>query len=152
MALTSCPECRGQVSTTLTQCPHCGKAIGVWGSCPECKGAITSEQESCRGCGFPLRAPKNAPAPAPPPPAASPQRGTTGRKKKRRKAGPLLEPGEEPPSAKMFAIAGLIVPLFAFLALAQSRKGGGARKLAWVGIALWIAATIFLFTRLKGAA
>ena len=38
----------------------------------------------------------------------------------------------------MCAVVGLLVPLFAFLALAQSRRGSPARRLAWIGIGVWI--------------
>lgn len=134
------------MSTTLSQCPHCGKQIGAWGSCPECKGAITSEQDACKECGFPLRAPKQAPAPPPP---VKVERGTTSRSRRRRKTGPLLEPAEEPPGTMLFAVFGLFVPVLAFVALALSRKGSRAYKLAWVGIALWIAGTLLLFSKLR---
>ena len=83
MALTTCPDCKGQVSPTAAHCPHCGHLTGnVWGTCPECQGAITPEQEFCKECGFPLRPSKNAPAPAPPAPPPPPpaKRGTTRRK------------------------------------------------------------------------
>src|SRR6185503_10004282 len=110
MALTSCPECKGQVSDGAAECPHCGHPIGsAWGACPECKGPISATQETCKECGFPLR-----------------------------------QPAEEPPAAMMFAVVGLLVPLFALLALAQSRRGSAARRLAWIGIALWIAGMIFV--------
>ena len=148
MALTSCPECKGQVSDGAAECPHCGHPIGsAWGACPECKGPISATQETCKECGFPLRPSKRpVPAPAAPPPAlppASPARGTTSvRKRKRAKGRPLLQPAEEPPAAMMFAVVGLLVPLFALLALAQSRRGSAARRLAWIGIALWIAVMI----------
>jgi hypothetical protein len=42
----------------------------------------------------------------------------------------------------LFAIVGLIVPLFAILALAQSKPGTPARRLAWIGIAVAIAVMI----------
>jgi hypothetical protein len=47
----------------------------------------------------------------------------------------------------MFAVVGLLVPLFAIIALAQSKRGTPARRLAWIGIALWIAGVLFIVTR-----
>jgi hypothetical protein len=58
----------------------------------------------------------------------------------------LLAPAEEPPAAMMFAVVGLVVPIFALIALAQSRRGGAARRLAWIGIGLWIGGMIFIAT------
>jgi hypothetical protein len=49
----------------------------------------------------------------------------------------------------MFAVVGLLVPLFALIALAQSKRGTPARRLAWIGIALWIAGVIFIVTRAR---
>lgn len=34
MALTTCPECGGQVSTSATSCPHCGFQAGAQGQAP----------------------------------------------------------------------------------------------------------------------
>jgi len=125
-------------------------ADDVWGSCPECGDPIKPDLDQCKGCGFPLRPSKKAvPAPAPsaPPPPPTPQesrsKGMTSRRGKRKTRGrPLLQPAEEPPTAMMFAIVGLLVPLFAILALAQSRPGTAARRLAWIGIAVGIGVMI----------
>lgn len=147
MALTNCPECKGQVSTTASTCPHCGRGTGsAWGACPECKGPITPEQDSCKGCGFPLRPPKNA---APPPaPAAASTRGMTGRRSKKRiQTRVRIEEAPEPPSAIIFAALGLVIPILAIIGLAQSRRGSTAYILSWVAIALWIANVIFLASR-----
>jgi len=151
MTQTSCPECNGQVAAGAAECSHCGHPTGaIWGKCPECKGVIKPEQESCKECGFPLKPTKRSiPAPVSPSPA-SPRKGTTGvRKRKRPKGRPLLQPGEESPAAMMFAVVGLLVPLFALIALAQSKRGTPARRLAWIGIALWIAGVIFIVTRAR---
>jgi hypothetical protein len=141
MAATTCPECNGQVSAGAGECPGCGHPIAaIWGKCPECKGVITPAQDSCRECGFPLRPTKRSVSGP-----AAPSRKTTGvRKRKRPKGKPLLEPAEEPPAAMMFAVVGLIVPIFALIALAQSRRGTSARRLAWIGIGLWIAGMVFI--------
>lgn len=152
MAPTNCPECQGELTAGAAKCSHCGHPIGAWGKCPECQGPIAELQESCKECGFPLRPTKRAiPAPVPAPPA-SPRKGTTGiRKRKRPKGRPLLQPGEESPAAMMFAFAGLLIPIFAFIALAQSKRGTPARRLAWIGIAIWITCMIFIFSRTRAS-
>lgn len=116
----------------------------AWGSCPECKATITPELASCKGCGFPLKA-KPAPPPAPPA-AATPARSTTRTRKHRRggRGKPILEPGEEPPSAMLFAVFGLIVQILAFIGLAQSKRGSGAYLLSWIGIGLWIVGALLI--------
>jgi hypothetical protein len=135
MASTTCPECKAGVTSGAGECPECGHPIAsIWGKCPECKGVITPTQESCKECGFPLRPTKRSVASP-----ASPSKGATGgRKRKRPRGRPLLEPAEEPQTALIFAVIGLVFPVFAFLALSRSRPGSGARRLAWIGIALWI--------------
>jgi hypothetical protein len=61
---------------------------------------------------------------------------TSRRGRRKTKGRPLLQPAEESPAAMLFAIVGLVVPLFALLALAQSKPGTPARRLAWIGIAV----------------
>src|SRR5689334_15948733 len=108
MALTTCVECKGQISSSARACPHCGHPSGdAWGSCPECKASISIEQLSCIECGFPLKPP---PKPSAPPPAPK----SPGRQHLRRFGGgkgrPVVETAPEPPGALVFAILGLFVP------------------------------------------
>jgi len=127
-------------------------AEGAWGSCPECDAAITETLAFCKGCGFPLK-PARASAAAPPP--ASPVRPTTrsiprSRRRRGGKGRPILKPGEEPPSAMIFAVLGLFVPILAIIGLAQSKRGSGAYILSWVDLALWIGSVLVLFSRGHG--
>jgi hypothetical protein len=129
-------------------------AEAAWGSCPECDAAITESMAFCKACGFPLK-PVQKTSTAPPPPAPPPARSarTTTRMRKRRRGGKgkaLLEPGEEAPGAMLFAVFGLVVPILAFLALALSRRGSSAYRLAWAGIGLWILTTLFIISRMHG--
>lgn len=144
--MTGCAECNGALSAGAKACSHCGHPVGPWGSCPECKAAITAEQAACKECGFPLKA-RNAasPSPAPPPPARAGK--ATTRTRKRRKARQTPAPGGEPPSAMIFAVLGLFVPVLAIVGLVQSKRGSGAYILSWIDIALWIGSVLFLFSR-----
>ncbi len=49
MALTTCPECGGKISTIAESCIHCGCKITV---CPECGMTFTGEQSLCSECGY----------------------------------------------------------------------------------------------------
>ena len=49
MALTTCPECGGKLSTTVKNCIHCGCKITV---CPECGMTLIGEPISCTECGY----------------------------------------------------------------------------------------------------
>lgn len=48
MALIKCPECGGDMSTTLKQCIHCGCKISV---CPDCGSVVAGEISVCPKCG-----------------------------------------------------------------------------------------------------
>ena len=127
---------------------------GAWGSCPECDSAISEAMAFCKGCGFPLKPVQKAAA-VTATPTATPVRPTTrsiGRMRRRRggKGKPLLEPGEEPPSAMIFAVLGLFVPILAIIGLAQSRRGSGAYILSWIDIGLWISSVLVLASRMRG--
>ena len=49
MAISSCPECGGKVSTTAKKCVHCGVELK---SCPECEAVLLSNIEICPECGY----------------------------------------------------------------------------------------------------
>ena len=49
MALINCPECNEQISSTVSQCVHCGVKICV---CPECEKVYTETPEQCAECGY----------------------------------------------------------------------------------------------------
>lgn len=49
MALISCPECGGKISSIANACVHCGCKIT---SCPECGKPYAGETEICSDCGF----------------------------------------------------------------------------------------------------
>ena len=49
MALITCPECGGQISTNAKQCIHCGCEVKV---CPECNNVYVSNTHKCEKCGF----------------------------------------------------------------------------------------------------
>lgn len=49
MALTTCPECGGKLSTTVKNCIHCGCKITF---CPECGMTLIGEPISCTECGY----------------------------------------------------------------------------------------------------
>ncbi len=51
MALITCPECGGQISSTVNNCVHCGAKIKV---CPECGEFIVGENKQCSKCGYQL--------------------------------------------------------------------------------------------------
>jgi RNA polymerase subunit RPABC4/transcription elongation factor Spt4 len=66
VALTTCPKCRGKLSTTAVKCPHCGREGAPGGetfTCYECHAKVPATQEFCPECGCPLKA---QPKPAPP--------------------------------------------------------------------------------------
>lgn len=48
MALTSCPECGGKISTSVDQCVHCGCKITV---CPVCGKVYINYPNFCGECG-----------------------------------------------------------------------------------------------------
>lgn len=123
-------------------------AEGAWGSCPECDAAITEAMAFCKGCGFPLKPVATTAAAAPPDPEPAMR---TRRRRRRGKGGALLDPGGEPPTVTILAVLGLIIPLLAFIALAQSRRGSAAYILSWIGIGLWILSFAALVaTRMHG--
>lgn len=49
MAISKCPQCGEMLSTSVTQCIHCGCEVML---CPECGTFNITETESCRECGF----------------------------------------------------------------------------------------------------
>ena len=49
MALITCPECGGKMSSTVDSCIHCGAKIKV---CPECNELIVGDEVSCKKCGW----------------------------------------------------------------------------------------------------
>lgn len=67
MAIIECPECRGKLSTTAANCPHCGarpicKECRGSGTCPKCNGSSSQQLNAfycyeclaslkCRHCG-----------------------------------------------------------------------------------------------------
>lgn len=48
MALIKCPECGKEISSSVTQCIHCGCTITA---CPDCGAVCTGERETCPNCG-----------------------------------------------------------------------------------------------------
>jgi len=58
MAVVTCPECGGKVSTMAPTCPHCGFAGHAETSarCAECEGEVTAQATSCPHCGAPQAA------------------------------------------------------------------------------------------------
>jgi len=53
MALTSCQECEGKVSTRAQACPHCGSPVTPTTECDECGGGIPIGASACPECGAP---------------------------------------------------------------------------------------------------
>ncbi len=49
MALITCPECGGKISSSAKQCIHCGCEIKL---CPECNNVYMANAEECKQCGF----------------------------------------------------------------------------------------------------
>ena len=49
MALITCPECGGQISSTVNNCVHCGAKIKV---CPECNCVYIAGVTECKECGY----------------------------------------------------------------------------------------------------
>lgn len=49
MAIIHCPECNEKISSTVSQCVHCGVKIAV---CPECKKIYTEKVNRCSECGY----------------------------------------------------------------------------------------------------
>ncbi len=49
MSLITCPECGGQISSSVKQCIHCGCKIKV---CSECGSIFTANVDECKECGF----------------------------------------------------------------------------------------------------
>ncbi len=49
MAIITCPECGGKLSSTVSACVHCGCVITV---CPECNAACIGNQSECKNCGY----------------------------------------------------------------------------------------------------
>lgn len=47
--LITCPECGGKISSSTSQCIHCGCKISV---CPECNEVYKGEVTECKKCGF----------------------------------------------------------------------------------------------------
>jgi RNA polymerase subunit RPABC4/transcription elongation factor Spt4 len=58
MALLKCPECGGNVSSTVHTCIHCGYEFNV---CPTCQAVVIKSASSCPSCGATIEDdPKNA--------------------------------------------------------------------------------------------
>jgi len=53
MALISCPECTGRVSTRASACPHCGLDITKLSRCAECETLLLPDASACGECGCP---------------------------------------------------------------------------------------------------
>lgn len=49
MSIIHCPECNEKISSTVSQCVHCGVKITV---CPECEKIYTEHLERCSECGY----------------------------------------------------------------------------------------------------
>lgn len=49
MAIIKCPDCGGDVSTSSSQCVHCGCKISV---CPDCGNVMLGENNVCSACGY----------------------------------------------------------------------------------------------------
>ncbi len=49
MAIIKCPECQENISSSVTQCIHCGCKITY---CPECNSLFPEELETCKNCGY----------------------------------------------------------------------------------------------------
>ena len=54
MALISCPECSGKVSTRASACPHCGLDVSKLSECPECGAQMLLGIAACTECGCPM--------------------------------------------------------------------------------------------------
>ena len=57
MALMSCPDCRGAVSSFAESCPHCGRPRTL--ECGPCGEALPPFAESCPACGGGARRPRS---------------------------------------------------------------------------------------------
>ena len=49
MAIIHCPECNEKISSTVSQCVHCGVKIAV---CPECEKIYAEHPDKCSECGY----------------------------------------------------------------------------------------------------
>lgn len=49
MSIIHCPECNEKISSTVSQCVHCGVKIAV---CPECEKIYTDHPDRCSECGY----------------------------------------------------------------------------------------------------
>lgn len=72
MALISCSECGGQVSSTAAACPHCGAPVSAAPAveerkCEECGAVLPEGAAACPNCGCPAENVAAQPAPAPRP-------------------------------------------------------------------------------------
>ncbi|NQT72280.1 MAG: zinc ribbon domain-containing protein, partial [Chloroflexi bacterium] len=56
--LEGCPYCQKLISTSATQCAHCGRVIpekvGMIGQCPMCGDMLNPEWKRCARCGEPV--------------------------------------------------------------------------------------------------
>ena len=53
MALTKCPECGENISSSAKTCPHCGIKINLQ-TCPECGKKLNGDEINCPECGYPI--------------------------------------------------------------------------------------------------
>jgi hypothetical protein len=60
--MTSCPECKGRLSSTAKRCPHCGyEAVAGPITCADCGASVFALLEFCPECGCPTRSAAAAP-------------------------------------------------------------------------------------------
>ena len=52
MAIVICPECNEKISSSVSQCVHCGAKITV---CPECGKIYMDHPNTCAECGYILK-------------------------------------------------------------------------------------------------
>lgn len=87
MALITCSECGGQVSSTAAACPHCGAPVPAVSAaeerkCEDCGAILPEGASECPSCGCPTGIVASKPAPAPRPayiaPTVAPARAQLG--------------------------------------------------------------------------
>lgn len=87
MALLTCSECGGQVSSTASACPHCGAPVSAAPAveerkCEDCGAILPEGAAACPTCGCPTGIAAAKPAPAPRPayiaPTVAPARAQLG--------------------------------------------------------------------------
>lgn len=135
MALTTCPECQGKLSSTASRCPHCGFEPAQ--KCPECAAEVVAKAEFCKGCGYPLK------KPAPPQPVeVAPPKTRPSLLSTRGRNHQAQDP--EPAAALVCAILGLFFPILSLVGLGLSKEGTPARMLSALGVFVWLTG-VFLF-------